>query len=408
MKRISINHAVIALSLIAFVPGMARAENMFATLLGKSEEETASKIESVWNHFFTPGDLSKYGEPDQKSLYYLDGDEKAFVMDTGSDDVRTEGMSYGMMISVQLNHREEFDKLWKWSKQHMAYPDTSPWNGYFCWQCSPDGRKIGGSNASDGEIYYVTALFLAGQRWNDPSYTAAANEILAKTMSKNDTASGVYDLFDRETNLVVFVPDSAGRGFTDPSYMLPAFLDQWARVAGNDREFWGRAARSARNHLVESAHPLTGLHPDYSKYDGSPFRWPQAGYDTSDYMYDAIRCAMNMGMDTYLTGKDADRQRDVLRKLLRFFKEDGFMHGHFSIDGSKPSGEYSRGMDGSNAVGAIALAHSSVPGDRELASEFVQRLWDAEPPAGKFRYYEGMVYFLSLLHVSGNFSLDFK
>ena len=397
-----------ALSAILLAPVTAWAENMFNTLLGKSDEETATKIESVWQHFFTPGDLALYENPGQKSVYYLDGDDKGFVMDTGSNDVRTEGMSYGMMISVQLNHRDEFDRLWKWSKDHMAYPTDSPWDGYFCWQCAPDGRKIGGSNASDGEIYYATALFLAGQRWNEPAYTAAANEILAKTMSKDGETTGVYDLFDREKNLITFVPDRVGHGFTDPSYMLPAFLDQWAEVAGKDREFWAGAATAARDHLVESAHPVTGLHPDYSNYDGSAYRWPQAGYDTSTYMYDAIRCAMNIGMDSYLTGKDTERQRDVMRRMLRFFKNDGFTHGHFAIDGSNPTGGYSRGMDGSNAVGAIALAHSDVPGDRELATEFVQRLWDAEPPTGKYRYYEGMVYFLSLLHVSGNFALDFN
>ncbi len=397
-----------ALSTMILAPMTAGAENMFNSLLGKSEEETAAKIESVWRHFFTPGDIALYENPGQKSVYYLDGDDTGFIMDTGSNDVRTEGMSYGMMISVQLNHRDEFDRLWKWSKEHMAYPADSPWDGYFCWQCAPDGRKIGGSNASDGEIYYATALFLAGQRWNEPDYTAAANEILTKTMSKDGETTGVYDLFDRDRNLITFVPDRAGHGFTDPSYMLPAFLDRWAEIAGEERDFWAGAATAARNHLVESAHPVTGLHPDYSNYDGSAYRWPHAGYDTSTYMYDAIRCAMNIGMDSYLTGKDTERQRDVMRRMLRFFKNDGFTHAHFAIDGTNPSGGYSRGMDGSNAVGAIALAHSDVPGDRELATEFVQRLWDAEPPTGKYRYYEGMVYFLSLLHVSGNFSLDFN
>ena len=64
-------------------------------------------------------------------------------------------------------------------------------------------------------------------------------------------------------------------------------------------------------------------------------------------------------------------------------------------------------MDGANAVGAIALADSPSEADRELALEYVRRLWDTEPPTGKYRYYEGMVYFLSMLHVSGHFNLDF-
>ena len=44
--------------------------------------------------------------------------------------------------------------------------------------------------------------------------------------------------------------------------------------------------------------------------------------------------------------------------------------------------------------------------DRALAREYVQRLWDVQPPTGKWRYYMGMVYFLSMLHVSGHFGLS--
>lgn len=65
-------------------------------------------------------------------------------------------------------------------------------------------------------------------------------------------------------------------------------------------------------------------------------------------------------------------------------------------------------MAGANAVAAFALASSDDEADRELAKEYVQRLWDVEPPTGKYRYYEGMVYFLSMLHVSGHFSLDLR
>jgi oligosaccharide reducing-end xylanase len=56
-------------------------------------------------------------------------------------------------------------------------------------------------------------------------------------------------------------------------------------------------------------------------------------------------------------------------------------------------------------VGAFALADSDNEEDRALAREYVQRLWDVQPPTGKWRYYVGMVYFLSMLHISGNFTL---
>lgn len=380
------------------------ADNLFKKLLGKTDAEVNEKLETAWNHFFTPGDLSLYEADGQKTVYYESADGLAFIMDTGSNDVRTEGMSYGMMISVQLGHREEFDKIWNWSKRYMAYPENSPWDGFFCWQCRPDGTKFGGSNASDGEVYYATALFLAAERWNEPQYAKEANEILQRTMDNDGELTGVYNLYNRDNGLITFVPDRVGHSFTDPSYQLPAFLDYWAKVADKDRKFWKKAAKAAREHLIASADPVTGLYPDYSNYDGTAYRWPHAAYDTSIYMYDAIRCAMNVGMDYYLTGKDKRRQTEVMARLLTTMRNDGYRHGHFSLDGKKAFGDYSKGMAGANAVGAFALANSTKE-HQALARELVQGLWDAKLPTGKYRYYEGMVYFLSLLHVSGKFGL---
>ena len=379
--------------------------NLFSTLLGKSDAEVKARIDSVWTHFFTPGDISKYDADGEKTVYYEVGDSMGIIVDTGSNDVRTEGMSYGMMISVQLDKREVFDKLWRWSKTYMAYPADSPWDGYFCWQCSLDGKQIGQSNASDGEIYFITALFLAADKWNEPRYTADANEILHKITSKDGKATGVYNLFDDSTRLVTFVPNEEVHWYSDPSYCLPAFLDLWAEKADGKNDFWSEAADRARWLLEASQDSLTGLYPDYCLFDGKPYHRPNFNYATDRYQYDAIRCPMNVGMDYYLTGKSKDTQRTMMRRLLTFFKNDGFRGGQFNLDGTEPTGNYTEGMAGANAVGAFALADSDNEEDRALAREYVQRLWDVQPPTGKWRYYAGMVYFLSMLHVSGNFAL---
>ena len=92
---------------------------------------------------------------------------------------------------------------------------------------------------------------------------------------------------------------------------------------------------------------------------------------------------MNIGMDSYLTGKDTSRQTEVIEKMLNFFKKDGFRHGHFNLDGTGGFDSYSCGMTGSNAVGAIALARSEDPQKRALAKIFVDHLWNTEPPKGK-------------------------
>ena len=85
--------------------------NLFSTLLGKNQAEVDARIDSLWVHFFTPSDLSRYEVDGEKTVYYEVGDSMGIIVDTGSNDVRTEGMSYGMMISLQLDKRTVFDKL---------------------------------------------------------------------------------------------------------------------------------------------------------------------------------------------------------------------------------------------------------------------------------------------------------
>jgi oligosaccharide reducing-end xylanase len=88
-----------------------------------------------------------------------------------------------------------------------------------------------------------------------------------------------------------------------------------------------------------------------------------------------------------------------MQRLLTFFKNDGFKHGQFEIDGSDPTGDYTEGMAGANAVGAIALK------DKDLQRLYIERLWNVKAPSGQWRYYNGMVYMLSMLHVSGKFRI---
>ena len=44
-------------------------------------------------------------------VYFEVGDSMGYVSDIKNHDVRTEGMSYGMMIAVQFGEKEIFDRL---------------------------------------------------------------------------------------------------------------------------------------------------------------------------------------------------------------------------------------------------------------------------------------------------------
>lgn len=374
----------------AFFTG--KYHNLMVERLGLTQAQTDEKIAKIWHHFF---------EDERNKVYFEPDDSTAYILDTGNEDVRTEGMSYGMMICVQLDKQAQFDKLWRWAKTYMRH-DGGPWKGYYAWQCTPQGKHIGvnTSNASDGEAYFITALFFAAHRWGNQGafdYEREAQRLLRDIMSKDGTG-GVVNMFDKESKLITFVPNGYDATYTDPSYNLPAFWELWARWTDSDKEFWKQTPQAARQLLANASHPVTGLFPDYSAFDGSPFqpKWKK-DYDARRYQFDAIRCAMNVGMDAHWFATDIERQAAMVDRLLRFFKQDNFTHGHFNLDGTQPTGGYEPGMAGANAVALFACP------DHPLAQEYLRRLWEVPLPTGKFRYYTGMVYMLSMLHVTGNF-----
>ena len=114
--------------------------NVFAEI-GISEEKISQRLQEIKETFFR-----KEGE----KLYYPVGEDMAYIVDTGNNDARTEGMSYGMMICVQLDMKEEFDRLWKWAKTYM-WMDKGDNEGYFAWSCATDGTKNADGPAPDGE-----------------------------------------------------------------------------------------------------------------------------------------------------------------------------------------------------------------------------------------------------------------
>ena len=79
-------------------------------------------------------------------------------------------MAYGMMIAVQTGHKDEFDKLWQWSKLHLWHDPEMGGNGYFSWHANRDGSVSDKGNAPDAEVYYMMSLLFAANRWNNADY----------------------------------------------------------------------------------------------------------------------------------------------------------------------------------------------------------------------------------------------
>jgi len=379
--------------------------NLFVEL-GHSEAEVKAKLDKGFASLF-------HGNPQSETVYYLIGHGQnengplAQVRDIGSNDVRSEGMSYGMMIAVQLNHQEEFNALWNWAKTYMYHGEpTHPTYRYFSWHASFDGQQLDPMPAPDGEEYFATALYFASGRWGNGKgiydYHAQADDLLDAMKNRQDIKSSQKSgasLFNRERHQVRFTPDlshfQSHGDHTDPSYHLPAFYELWSQWGPEaDREFWKECAKTSRDFFLLAAHPETGLTPDYSTFDGKPL---PASWDanTVNFRFDAWRTAMNWSVDWAWFRADP-RQQELSDHLLSFFRAQGKGYpNQYTIDGKPTSGDHSSGLASMNAV--ATLASKTGEGD------FVEALWNQPIPTGQWRYYDGMLYLMALLHVSGEF-----
>lgn len=279
------------------------------------------------------------------------------------------------------------------------YQSNGPFQGYFAWHCTSDGQKLDANPASDGEEWFATALLFASRRWGDGGgifdYRAQAQEILDVMLHKEEN-NFATKMFNLEQKQVVFVP-MVGHvsSFTDPSYHLPAYYELWARWAERDHEFWSEAAQVSREFFKNAAHPQTGLMPDYAHFNGAPYGTD----DHKDFRFDAWRTLSNVAVDYAWFAADPWQVEQSNRMLdfLASHETDSYPN-QFALDGTPLSGDHSTGLVSMAAVAALAS-------DPETGKPFVQELWDVPIPSGKWRYYDGMLYMLGMLHVSGNFRI---
>lgn len=313
---------------------------------GYSQDEINGKLQAMEQQFFE-------GDAKNGRLYYELGSDEAYILDTGNDDVRTESMSYGMMICVQLNKKAEFDKLWRFVKNHCVHK-SGPNKGYMAWQLNKDGSIKDNNAAPDGDEYIATALMFAAGRWGNDTgidYWKEANCILENMLSKSHYVNSSHvNMFNKDEKQIVFVPYAQSAVHTDPSYHMPAFYELWSKWANNNRQFWKECADKSREMYPKFANSTTGLMPDYAEFSGEA----RSG-EHSDFRYDAWRCAMHMATD-YMWFNGSETEKQQTKKLLDFFYGKGIKDykALYKLDGTAIyGGDHSPGLVGCNAVGAM-------------------------------------------------------
>lgn len=361
----------------------------FLAEVGVSDEAAREKAARAFHTIFF--------DPEENFCHQKDPDAWCLV-DTGNNDARTEGMSYGMMMCVQMDRQDIFDKLWSFSERYMLL-DKGPNAGYFRWSVGIDGTPFSEGPAPDGEEYFAMALFMASARWGDGEgsfcYSARAREILRHALHQHETVPGGEPMWEPENAYIRFVP---GMTISDPSYHLPHFYELFAMKADEaDRSFWKKAAEASRHYMKISAHPVTGLSPEYADYSGKTvllFKKPWVYYS------DAYRVAENIALDHLWFGPDPGLDA-VASRLQEFFaRQDLSDLRAYELDGT-PQSEPAMHPTAIRAVLGAASIAAGGPSRLRFLKEFA----DLPMRRGKRRYYDNCLYFFCLLMLTGNYRI---
>lgn len=171
--------------------------------------------------------------------------------------------------------------------------------GYFAWSVSPDGTIRGAGPASDGELYFVTSLIFASNRWGndgDIDYLAEAQNILNCAWEKDGRA-----------------------------------------------DFYRECARASREYLHASIDPETGLNPDNNNFDGSPRTFNFGGFGgfgdfvmKPTFRFDSWRVPMNIALDYSWCCEDREWQTNYANTIQAFLYSKGIddFVDQYNVDGT--------------------------------------------------------------------------
>jgi len=366
--------------------------NLFRDLLGKSQSDIDAKINGAFDQLF-------HGDPSTQAIYFTTGTDQAYIRDILHGDIRTEGMGLAMVIAVELGKRDEFDRLWRYTKANLQVA-SGPAQGYLSSFCN--SGQADPCNDPYGLQQITASLLLARGRWKDTpgdiDYAQEARDLLDLMRLKeayncgilaDATGTFVTGTFDPSSKLPYSTPTTASANVSRPSIIMPAYYELWGQATGDP--FWGQAAAAGRAYWQASANNKTGLLPARATFDGTPV----PGLDTFEPEGD--RTFLSMALDRIWVGSQQPWEIDESNRLLTFFYGVGIdAYGKiYTLDGiTAIDTAHDPSLVAANgALGLIATY--------DHRTEFINAVWGLPIPTLTYRYFTGLMELTSLLILSG-------
>jgi endoglucanase len=308
---------------------------------------------------------------DDGSVYVLKNDY------TGSEQVASEGIAYGMLLAVGIGDRETFDGLWQYYREHRNG------NGLMHWLHAPCGGQEGPNGASDADLDAAMALILADSRWGG----------LAEDARTLVAAIGTHETQICDNGEIVLKPGDAWGGCdgrVNPSYFSPAYYRRFALIQTDRADFWNQFTTDTYEMLAGMQDQAGGLLPDWGSGDGRA-----EGGDSGQYGYEAVRAPWRIALDLAWSG--SNEPRAFLKRMSETIDARG---------GIASMADQETFEDKRNSAFLGSLSLSAVAVDETKFDAYV-REWETYEELDDQWYYQASLRVLFLMTAGGYFPVSF-
>jgi endo-1,4-beta-D-glucanase Y len=310
----------------------------------------------------------------------------------------SEGIAYGMLITVMLDEQDMFDAFWSYAACFLNK------SGLMDWYIAPDGaRPLGVGAASDADEDMAWALLMADRQWGGrgglhENYLSLAQRLI-DAIYLTEVDQGQWP--------DMFLPgdDWRGKNVFNPSYFAPNQYRAFGEVTGNVAG-WQRVIDRGYDILESSLNAANGnqqngLVPAWCDASGNPVEaFPGA---MQNYQYDSARMPFRMAQDWAFFREP--RAHAYLAKISGFFAEvgaDALVDG-YALDG-RPAPDPRSPPDNPGSAVFVGCAAAGAMHDPKFQG-FIDASY-ARVRTGRLltrsRYYNHCWTVLSLLMLTGN------
>jgi endo-1,4-beta-D-glucanase Y len=265
----------------------------------------------------------------------------------------SEGIGYGMLLTVIHDEQPIFDGLWQYYKNNRDSHGLMHWQRSGC-----EGAPSGDNAATDADLDAAMALVMASRRWSTTPYLADAQDLVEKIRA--------YETANGGEGLSLLKPGDAFGGSTclNFSYFAPGYYRAFAEVVTDQAAFWTKLADDSYTLIARVANPATGLVPNWCDQNGMTSPTGPSGctwYTEADqYGSDAARTPWRIATDYAWWGVPA--AQTWLRTVTAWVKSVGIANigSRYQLDGTATATAHTVVLVGAFADAAMANDQATV------------------------------------------------